>query len=54
MKIKLYILIISTFSFPYIVLAQKQDSKSTSELTVENDESIEWFEKINIMLLKEM
>ena len=46
MKIKLYILIIiSIFSSPYIVFAQKQDSKIVSELTVEADESIEWFEK---------
>ena len=46
MKSKLYILtIISIFSFSYIVFAQKQDSKSASALTVEADESIEWFEK---------
>jgi len=46
MKKNFYILIIiSIFLFPHIVFGQKQDSKNTSELTVEADDSIEWFEK---------
>ena len=46
MKKKLYILVVlSIFSYPYNGFAKKQDNKSVSELTVEADKSIEWFEK---------
>ena len=50
---KLYLLIfIINISFSHFVSAQTVNHKNKSELTVEADESLEWFEKEKILYCK--
>ena len=40
------------FSYPFSVLSKNDNAESKSQLTVEADESLEWFEKENYYLAK--
>ena len=51
---KFYLLLfyLAFFSYPFSVLSKNQIAESKSQLTVEADESLEWFEKEKYYLAK--